>query len=214
IPPKQSNNKLVIFNLRRFVEHCCVNLCTLTWDCQILLTGSDDNSICIWKVANGKLLARLKGHTGPVRACAFNTNCDWFASGSHDRTVRVWDTARASCLNILSPSTPHSLTVETVCFSHDSKLLVSGSWDYSLALSSQSGNLLKTLYGHQNVIKTINSLSVSQATGSWDYSVIVWHLQNEKRRKTLIGHSGNVSCVAFSQLGMLVSVTVKPQVCT
>ena len=43
-----------------------------------------------------------------------------------------------------------------------------------------------------------------QATGSWDYAVRLWNLQDESV-KILDGHKGNVHTVAFSKEGMLVS---------
>ncbi|GCB78105.1 hypothetical protein scyTo_0021170 [Scyliorhinus torazame] len=60
-------------------------------------------------------------------------------------------------------------------------LLVSGSWDHTAILWDP------------------------KATGSWDFTVRVWSLQTMKQKLTLRGHKGNVSCVAFSGIGMLAS---------
>ncbi|XP_041050417.1 WD repeat-containing protein 38-like [Carcharodon carcharias] len=182
-----------------------VNHCSFSRGGELLLTGSDDCSARVWDVGNRKLLSKVTGHTGPVKACAFSADSTLFATGSCDCTVRVWNTKTGACLHILQG---HNKMVETVCFSHDSKLIASGSWDYTANLwDPKSGRLVKSLSGHQNVIKTCAFSSDGQylATGSWDYTVRVWHLNRMRQNLILHGHQGNVSCVAFSGIGMLAS---------
>uniref|UniRef100_A0A9J8AGS7 Uncharacterized protein n=1 Tax=Cyprinus carpio carpio TaxID=630221 RepID=A0A9J8AGS7_CYPCA len=47
--------------------------------------------------------------------------------------------------------------------------------------------------------------AISNATGSWDRTVRVWKLLEEKEPVTLQGHQGNMTCVCFSFSGMLAS---------
>ncbi|XP_051893403.1 WD repeat-containing protein 38-like [Pristis pectinata] len=175
-----------------------VNHCAFSQDGNLLITGSDDGKICVWDIGSGKRRVKAKGHkaygyrvctttdvlgvistpTGPVKACAFSADSTLFASGSTDCTVRVWNTAKAHCLHVLEG---HTKTVETVCFSKDSKLLASGSYDNKAVLWDP------------------------QATGSWDHTVVVWNVRSLKRKMSLQGHTSNVSCVAFSGVGMLAS---------
>lgn len=49
------------------------------------------------------------------------------------------------------------------------------------------------------------SVGSLQATGSWDRSVRVWELHDDKEVVTLQGHLGNVACLCFSVTGILVS---------
>ncbi|XP_051893405.1 WD repeat-containing protein 38-like [Pristis pectinata] len=173
-----------------------VNHCAFSRDGYLLITASDDCNACIWDIGSANRLVKAKGHkaygyrvcttdvlsvvstpTGPVKACAFSADSTLFASGSTDCTVRVWNTAKAHCLHVLEG---HSKSVETVGFSDDSQLLGSAGWDYTVILWDP------------------------RATGSWDFKVIIWSLQS-MQRVILHGHTGNVSCVAFSSIGMLAS---------
>ncbi|XP_072096768.1 uncharacterized protein [Mobula birostris] len=196
-----------------------VNHCAFSCDGHLLITGSNDCKICVWDTRSENCLVKAKGHEGPVRACAFSADSILFASGSADCMVRVWDTARGNCLHILKG---HSKSVETVAFSNDSQVLASAGWDYTVILwEPKLGQPLKKLLGHHNVIKTcagdyifitgeITLLRRGRfpflllATGSWDFKVILWSLQSTCQ-VILHGHTGNISCVAFSNIGMLAS---------
>jgi WD40 repeat protein len=48
-----------------------------------------------------------------------------------------------------------------------------------------------------------------QATGSWDFTVKVWTLNNsDDSVVTMEGHKGNIHAVAFSKDGMLVRISL------
>src|SRR5579862_8017823 len=60
-----------------------------------LASAGADKVICVWDVATGKALFRLKGHRDAVRCLAFVPTGDWEApktliSGSDDKTIRFW----------------------------------------------------------------------------------------------------------------------------
>ena len=69
---------------------------------QLVLSGSEDNTIRIWDVAAGKAVTALRGHGRSVKACAFSPDGQWVLSGGDDESVRVWnvqgyqETARAA----------------------------------------------------------------------------------------------------------------------
>lgn len=55
-----------------------------------LFTASWDRSVGIWHGETHSLLARLRGHEGPVRTVAYDANTGRLASGATDRTARIW----------------------------------------------------------------------------------------------------------------------------
>jgi len=53
-------------------------------------TASWDRSIGVWNAETFNLLARLRGHDGPIRTLDYNLFRQWLASGSTDLTARIW----------------------------------------------------------------------------------------------------------------------------
>jgi len=62
-------------------------------DGQILASGSNDNTIRLWRVNDGFLLQTLKEHTYKVNSVAFSPDGQFLASGSGDGTIRIWGIA-------------------------------------------------------------------------------------------------------------------------
>jgi WD40 repeat protein len=60
-------------------------------DGQILASGSWDDTVRLWRVADRALLYTLEGHTLPVQNVTFSPDGQILASGSSDGTVRLWD---------------------------------------------------------------------------------------------------------------------------
>jgi len=56
----------------------------------MLASGSDDRTVKLWDVANGKLLRTLAGHENVVLSVTFDQSGYMLASGSSDKTVMLW----------------------------------------------------------------------------------------------------------------------------
>jgi WD40 repeat protein len=59
-------------------------------DGRLVLSGSDDKTVRVWDVANGKLLHTLEGNTDWVRGVSVSADGRVVVSGSDDETVRVY----------------------------------------------------------------------------------------------------------------------------
>jgi len=100
-------------------------------DGSLLASGNDDTTVKLWRVADGQLIATLKGHTKPVLSVSFSPDGSWLASGSGDGTVKLWRVADGKLLRTLKG---HTRWVSSVSFSPDGSWLASGSWDDTVKL--------------------------------------------------------------------------------
>jgi WD40 repeat protein len=55
-----------------------------------LLSGSDDKTVCLWDVQDGRKQYCLEGHEEAVKSVAFAPDGQRALSGSADTTVRLW----------------------------------------------------------------------------------------------------------------------------
>jgi WD40 repeat protein len=94
--------------------------------------------------------------------------------------------------------------VRSVSWSPDGGKLASGTSDDTIKLwDSQTGNLLQTLEGHDDMV---NAASWSPdggklASGSSDYTIKLWDSQTGNLLQTLEGHDGEVTSVSWSPVG-------------
>ncbi|KAI9222370.1 hypothetical protein BC828DRAFT_378633 [Blastocladiella britannica] len=102
---------------KQFRGHGSSVVTCLQFDDDKIVSGSDDQSICVFDIRTGELRMRLDGHQGGVWALQYVGNT--LVSGSTDRTVRVWNlatgknthifeghTSTVRCLQILQPTGP------------------------------------------------------------------------------------------------------------
>ncbi len=59
-------------------------------DGQTLVSGSVDNTIKIWNLANGNLIRTLAGHSSSVWSVAISPDGQTLVSGSADNTIKIW----------------------------------------------------------------------------------------------------------------------------
>lgn len=65
--------------------------------------ATDDLNIYLWRLSDGQLLHRLRGHTGFVNTLTFTPDGSLLASGSiTDETARVWQVATGRLLHLMS----------------------------------------------------------------------------------------------------------------
>ena len=118
------------------------------------VTGSDDNDLRLWRVADGKEIAHMTGHGDKVYSLAVAPD-GTIASGDWSGEIRLWDARDGRFLRVLARQ---GSGVGSLSFSPDGKLLLSGCGNDGCANSPQhvydiaSGKEIVTYTGHDNVV--------------------------------------------------------------
>jgi len=180
---------------------------------RILASGSEDHTIKLWDVANGRELRTITGNGNSVISIAFSPDGRTLASGSGGNTIKLWDVASGRELRTL---TSHTDSVSSVAFSPDGRTLASGGKDKTIKLwDVASGRELRTLTGHADAV---NSVAFSPdgrtlASGSLDVTVKLWDVASGRELRTL---DGGLRPVLFSPdgrtLASLVSGSLRIQI--
>ncbi len=97
-----------------------VSSLALAPDGRFLVTGCRDGDVRLWEPRTGRLVRKLGGHEGVVRAVAVARDGHTVASLARDRALHVWDLAADEPLRRWTVLPRHA---ETVRFSPDGKLL-------------------------------------------------------------------------------------------
>src|SRR5947209_4304624 len=90
------------------------------------VSGSQDRTVRLWNVGNGKELCRLEGHTSLVRSVCLSADGSQALSGSYDGTVRLWDVAGERLLRTFHG---HRGDVNAVALSTTDRFAASGGDD-------------------------------------------------------------------------------------
>nr|CTP81455.1 BMA-SEL-10 [Brugia malayi] len=159
----------------------------------LIVTGSDDNTLKIWSASKAICLQTLTGHTGGVWSSQMSEDGKTVTSGSTDRTVRVWCVETGRCLHCLQG---HTSTVRCMTLREDK--LVTGSRDTSIRLwDIKDGTCIRTLQGHVAAVRCVQFDGVRIVSGAYDFSVKVWDAESGRCLHTLTGHSNRVYSLLF-----------------
>jgi WD40 repeat protein len=172
------------------------------------ILASDDvgETIRLYKVATGKVLASYHGPADIGLPIAFSPDGKSVASASKDKTtVKLWDLATGQERTTLRG---HGDAIKSVTFSPDGKTLATGSSDKTVKLwDVVTGKELTSLQGHTGTIDHVvfspNGKTLASGGGEGDCRVKLWEVATGKERATiqLDPKFGLVDCLAFSPDG-------------
>lgn len=172
----------------------------------VILSGSVDNSIRVWKVsetasANFEEVAVLHGHSSSINCLAVGNGTNYFVSGSADASVKVWqfDTVDGSlqCSLFQTIQTnprffPLALSLNEFAGSQDLLLAVAGTRGFVQIYVAEKGKPFyyqATLPGHEGWVR---SLAIAKETGdgncdlllasaSQDKYIRLWRIHQERK---------------------------------
>ncbi|MBF0590535.1 MAG: serine/threonine protein kinase [Nitrospirae bacterium] len=172
-----------------------------------LSAGSDDKSVRVWDIEEGRCLTTLYGHTDWVTCVCVTSDGRFAISGSNDKTLRLWDigpdteNTTGRCVRVFSGS-PDMITA--VAVTPDSRYILSGGNDALLRLFSlPGGGQLRIFRGHEGRITSvaITPDGYYAVSGSTDKKAYLFNIVTGKPLRTFTGHTGSVTSVAISPSG-------------
>ncbi|XP_019370564.1 PREDICTED: apoptotic protease-activating factor 1 [Gavialis gangeticus] len=134
--------------------------CAVSPDATKFSSTSVDKTAKIWSFKSSSILHELKGHEACVRCCTFSFDNKLLATGDDKREIRIWDVSSGELLHLCSPVTvdeggpTHDYWVTDLCFSPDSKMLVS-SGGYLKWWNAVTGESLQTFYTNGTNLQSI-----------------------------------------------------------
>jgi len=163
----------------------------------VLASGHEDGTVALWEIATQDCRL-LHGHEGWIRTVAFAPDGQLLASGSDDGTIRLWECGSGECLRTLSSTRER---IWRVAFGRDG--ILASSSDRVELWHWQTGELVRTLHGHDNWVRGLAMAPDGRqlASGSEDWTVQVWEVASGQRRRVLHAHANWVRAVAFSPDG-------------
>ncbi len=177
-----------------------------TPDSKRVVTGSLDQSLRLWRVANGGLIAKLQEHSDKVRSVAISPKDGTIASGSLDHSIRLWDGLTGRFIKTLANQ---GTQVGSLSFSPDGGYLVSGvsmqrGHFYCHVWSYPSGKKIVTYKEHDNIVlaTAVSPDGRWVATGGGSNQEIhVWNLRDGTVKQRLRGVGASIWAVGFSEDG-------------
>jgi len=171
-------------------------------DGALALTGSEDNVIRFWNLANDKVTSQLGGLVKPLGAIAYSTTFHAIATGDDAGTIRIWDAASGEQTKSFKADVNR---ITSLAFSRDGTELFasSGTSDAFPERSApstvigwnwRSGVVLHRYIGHQN---SVYQIKVSRdggdrlVTASADGTVRVWDVAKAVQTNMLAIGTGN-----------------------
>jgi len=157
--------------------------------------------LIVWEWKSETYVFKQQGHSYDISSISYSPDGSLLASGSNDGKIKLWDTANSTCIITF---TEHTSKVSELKFApNKNNVLVSVSYDGTV----RAYDLIK--YRNFRIMTTptpaqLNCLAVDFsgeiicAGGMEPYSIYVWALKSGDLIDILRGHTGPISCLAFS----------------
>lgn len=172
---------------------------------QLAAFGTQQNTVSIRSLADGKEIKKLEGHTGPVSGVALSADASQVVSGSADKTVRIWTVASGEVVRQFETPSP----IHDLCLSLDGKQIITAHEDALIRVwtvaapepapaEGEAEKPVREMKGHSKPVRSIALIlpaGQQLVSGADDNTARIWNLANGAAVRSL-NHGGPVVSVA------------------
>ncbi|KAK7204890.1 WD40-repeat-containing domain protein [Myxozyma melibiosi] len=160
----------------------------------MLVSGSYDTFVRVWKISTGECLFRLAGHGAKVYSVVIDKKRKRCISGSMDWLVKIWSLETGECLYTLDG---HTSLVGLLDLNNTA--LVSAAADSTLRVwEPETGTSVHKLEGHTGAITCFQHDEHKVISGS-DGTLKIWNIKTGKVVKDLLSDLSRVWQVRFDE---------------
>ena len=167
-----------------------------------IITAALDGMVKVWDITGNILQQKFKAHKKEIYDLAIAPSGKYVLTASTDRMAKLWDLENTK--NPIRVFEGHQYEVSAVAFSNEKERpnILTGSWDTTAKLWNWDGELIHTLRGHKDDIRSVAFSPDNQylLTGSKDKVAKLWNLSGELI-KDLKGHTKEIHEVIFTPDG-------------
>lgn len=177
----------------------------------LALSGGADKMAFLTDLRDGKVVAKLAGHSKKITAVAMHSSTAFTASADH--SIKVWtNDSSEGYSTAVTFSNAHSGEISSLCAHPSGSFLLGVSADNSWSFLdvARGVSLLQARNGHDEEKFSCGGLhpdGLILACGASSGAVRLWDIREQKNVASLgeedQGHSKGVSCLTFNQNGYL-----------
>lgn len=148
----------------------------------VVVTGSADGTAKVWDISDleNPLVESLEAHFNEISALHFSDNT--LVTGSEDKTIRQWDLQSGKCIQALDVLWAAAQTATGVY------------------LDSPGKKVDPQLQSDSSFVGALQCFDAALASGTADGIVRLWDLRSGQVHRTLLGHTGPVTCLQFDDV--------------
>ncbi|XP_074651858.1 periodic tryptophan protein 2 homolog [Tubulanus polymorphus] len=177
-------------------------------DGQYLVTGGDDGKVKVWNTSSGFCFVTFSEHNAGITGVAFSQSGQVVLSSSLDGTVRAFDLNRYR--NFRTFTSPQPVQFSSLAIDPSGEIVCAGGMDSFdiFVWSLQTGRLLDILSGHEGPVSAVvfSTTSSILASASWDKTVKLWDVFENKGSKETFRFNTDVQALAYRPDGKEIAV--------
>src|SRR5258708_39840974 len=125
----------------------------LSVDVSYAVSGSEDNTVRLWKPVTGECVRVFEGHETAITRVCISLDAAKILSADRGGVIKLWDLKSGECLRTIQA---HSQSASGLHLTVDGKFAVSGSWDTTVKLwNLADGSCLKT-FAHDDWVTSVD----------------------------------------------------------